>query len=181
MLLVVGHKCGFQCQNGSHLVQRPKSLNLCRTGPAQLPAAVLADCFLACLHAAISPGLVKEQKSYVLGEVSDPQLTHALMSMFLDPDYTLDPEFTAAAGACLLGVVNGYRTGRQQQRSSLSILLQGDGEAASRQLLKWAKWSLPDVGKAPQELPLLKGVRREVMYHEVRAACCGYRCMTACF
>lgn len=119
--------------------------------------------------AAISPGLVKDQKSYVLGSVYDPNLTTALMSLFLDPDSTLDNEFTAAAGATLLTVINGYRTDAIRQSSTVSALLQAeDAYAESRRMIKHAKWRLPEVGKAPQQLPLLKNVRRAVMYHKVR-------------
>lgn len=106
----------------------------------------------------------------MLGSVYDPQLTSALMSMFLDPDQSLDPDFTAAAGVRLLGVVNGQRMGQLQQSSSPNPLLAAGAHAeeVSRQLLKRGKWALPDVGKAPQQPALVKGVRREVMYQQVR-------------
>jgi hypothetical protein len=130
-------------------------------------------CLLACAPAAISPGLVKEQQSYVLGNVQDPTLTQALMSMFLEPDHCLDPDFAAAAGVRLLGVINGQRLGKLQQTSKAAAALAAaaDAEEASKQMLRKGKWGLPDVGKAPQQLPLVKGVRREVMYHQVR--CCS--------
>lgn len=122
--------------------------------------------FLLC--AAISPGLVKDQKSYVLGSVYDPALTTALMSMFMDPDMTVDPQVTAAAGLSLLGVVNGYRIDGQQQSSTARALLHADDAyETSRHMFKQAKWGLPDVGKAPKQAPLVKNVRREVMYHQV--------------
>jgi hypothetical protein len=122
------------------------------------------------LLAAISPGLVKEQRSYVLGSVQDPTLTQALLSMFMDPDHSTDPDFTAAAGVRLLGVINGQRLGQLQQKSGAAAALAAaaDAEEAARQMLRKGKWGLPDVGKAPQQLPLVKGVRREVMYHQVR-------------
>ena len=105
----------------------------------------------------------------MLGSVFDPQLTTALMSMFLDPDHTLDPEFTAEAGTSLLGVINGYRTNSIRQSSATNALLMAeDAYETSRKMFKHAKWGLPDVGKAPQQLPLVKNVRREVMYQKVR-------------
>jgi hypothetical protein len=141
---------------------------------------------LACAFAAISPGLVKEQRSYVLGNVQDPLLAQALMSMFMEPDHCLDPDFTAAAGVRLLGVINGQRLGKLQQTSGAAAALAqaADAEEASKQMLRKGKWGLPDVGKAPQQLPLVKGVRREVMYHQVRCCrcCCDGRrlCLHQC-
>lgn len=112
---------------------------------------------------------MKDQKCYVLGSVYDPQLTNALMSLFMDPDHTLDNEFTATAGASLLAVVNGYRTDSIKQSSTASALLQADDAyQASKSVFKRAKWRLPEVGRAPPQLPLVRNVRREVMYHKVR-------------
>ncbi|KAF8072638.1 hypothetical protein HT031_000298 [Scenedesmus sp. PABB004] len=123
----------------------------------------------ALLVQAISPGLVKEQRSYLLGAVADPLLTSALLSMFIDPAASLDPEFTAAAGATLLAVTNGYRTGLRQ-RSAAPAPPGGTPDALRRQLTRHAKWGLPDVGKAPAAQPLLKGVRREVTYQQIEQA-----------
>jgi hypothetical protein len=115
--------------------------------------------------AAISPGLVKEQQSYVLGSVHDPLLAQALMSLFLDPDHSIDPAFTANAGNTLLGCVNGYRT-----NSVGCQRLHGQVKQAALEVGSRGVWELPYVGKALQRQPLLKGVRRAVMYQQVSKA-----------
>lgn len=121
---------------------------------------------------------MRDQKSYVLGSVYDPKLTAAVMSLFMDPDCTLDSEFTATAGASLLAVVNGYRTDSLQHSSTASALLQADDAyEASRGIFKRAKWRLPAVGRSPQQLPLVKNIRREIMYHKVRLVCLIRQCL----
>lgn len=119
----------------------------------------------------MSPGLVKEQQSYLLGSVIDLQLTRAIMSMFMDPDHTLDPDFTAAAGTTLLGFVNGFRQGQQ---AAPVPLLPGSSLEDGRKLLRQGKWRLPALGKAPEQQTLLSGVRRAVVYNQVGSKrCCG--------
>lgn len=113
----------------------------------------------------MSPGLVKEQQSYLLGSVFDPQLTRALMSMFLDPDHTLDAEFTAAAGNTLLAFVNGARQGQAQ---AVLPVVPGSSPEEGRRLLRHGKWQLPALGQAPEQDTLLSGVRRAVVYKQVR-------------
>lgn len=120
----------------------------------------------AAAAAAVSPGLVKEQRSYLLGSVFDPQLTRALMSMFMDPDHTLDPEFTAAAGATLLAFVNGARQGQAQ---AVVPVVPGGSLEDGRRLLRHGKWRLPALGQAPEQDTVLSGVRRAVVYQQVRA------------
>jgi hypothetical protein len=115
----------------------------------------------------VSPGLVKEQESYLLGSVFDPQLTRALMSMFIDPDHTLDAEFTAAAGSTLLAFVNGARQGQAQ---AVVPVVPGSSPEDGRMLLRHGKWRLPAVGQAPEQDTLLSGVRRAVVYKQVRRA-----------
>lgn len=114
---------------------------------------------------AVSPGLVKEQESYLVGSVFDPQLTRALMSLFLDPDHTLDPTFTAAAGTTLLAFVNGFRQGQQQ---AVKPVLPGSSPEEGRRLLRHGKWRLPALGQAPEQDTLLSGVRRAVVFKQVR-------------
>lgn len=114
--------------------------------------------------AAVSPGLVKDQRSYLLGSVFDPQLTRALMSMFMDPDHTLDPEFTAAAGTTLLAFVNGARQGQAQ---AVKPVLAGSSPEDGRRLLRHGKWRLPALGHAPEQDTLLSGVQRSVVYKQV--------------
>lgn len=107
---------------------------------------------------------MKEQESYLLGSVFDPQLTRALMSLFMDPDHTLDPSFTAAAGHTLLAYVNGFRQGQQQ---AARPVLPGSSPEDGRRLLRHGKWRLPALGKAPEQDTLLYGVRRAVVFEQV--------------
>jgi hypothetical protein len=128
----------------------------------------VSACCSLLLLAAVSPGLVKDQKSYLLGSLFDTRLTRAIMSMFMDPDHTLDPEFTAAAGTTLLAFVNGFRQGQQQ---AAPPVVPGSSPEEGRRLLRHGKWRLPALGQAPEQDTLLSGVRRAVVYSQVGAWC----------
>lgn len=157
---------GARCSSGGREHAR-------HTQPARLTAAAALPARLRrrrprprarCIGSppAISPGLVKEQESYILGSVADPALARALLGLFMDPDASIDPPFTAAAGSTLLAFANGHRTGSARTHGA------SDVAAASLQLAKHGRWGLPDVGKPPQQVPLVKGVRRAVVYQQVR-------------
>jgi hypothetical protein len=107
---------------------------------------------------------VKDQKSYLLGSVFDPLLTRAIMSLFMDPDHTLDPDFTAAAGTTLLAFVNGYKRGQEHKQPPV---LPGSSPEDGRRLLRQGKLRLPALGQAPEQDTLLSGVRRAVVYRQV--------------
>jgi hypothetical protein len=87
--------------------------------------------------------------------------------MFIDPDHTLDAEFTAAAGSTLLAFVNGARQGQAQ---AVVPVVPGSSPEDGRMLLRHGKWRLPAVGQAPEQDTLLSGVRRAVVYKQVRRA-----------
>lgn len=120
-----------------------------------------------CTAAAVSPGLVRDQRSYVLGAVRDPALTSALLGLFLDPERTLDPVFTTAAGTTLLAAANGRRThealsaGKQMEQATTTRA------AAVAVLSKHGRWELPAIGKAPAAPLLVSEVRREVTHQAV--------------
>lgn len=118
----------------------------------------------------MSPGLVKDQKSYMLGSVADPALARAVMALFFDPDASLDAPFTAAAGATLLAFANGVRTGQAAREAAARRRPPGATLEEGRQLLRRGQWGLPRVGSAPEQPPLVKGVRRAVMYQQISAA-----------
>jgi hypothetical protein len=113
---------------------------------------------------------VKDQKSYLLGSVVDSHLTQAVMSLFLDPDTSLEPAFAAAAGQTLLAFANGHTTGQALREAAARRPLPGSSLEEGRQLLRHGKWALPAVGQAPQQQPLVKGVRRAVTYQHITAA-----------
>jgi hypothetical protein len=87
------------------------------------------------------------------------------MSLFLDPDHSLDGGFTAAAGRTLLAFANGYKTGDAQRAAAARRPAPcGSTLEDGKRLL------LPGVGQAPEQPPLVKGVRRAVMYQQVCGA-----------
>lgn len=59
--------------------------------------------------AAISPGELREQESYVLGAVHSPEVADAILRAFLDPDVALDRAFAVDAAENLLLAVNGFK------------------------------------------------------------------------
>jgi hypothetical protein len=117
-----------------------------------------------CAVAAQSPGKLKDQQTYLLGHAGDADLCRAVLSLFMDPQQSVDPQAAYSSGKAMLAMANGYRTSQHE-------LQQEQAEAFSSSQLKpggrGAVWRLPAVGAAPAGEPLVQNVRLSLIMNQV--------------
>ncbi len=101
----------------------------------------LCICFLT----AVSPGVLREQESYVLGALHSPQVTEAFVSLFANPETSIDPAFSLGAGASLLAIANGFRT--KNANRNPNVRTPHDPLPEPVEPGRRPKWALPAVSR----------------------------------